>query len=157
MVQTAATDFVTRSAFLSCYIFSSSQYSLSLNDYCSYWLCISACALAAPLSAQASDLQGTLYLPHSKKPSRGSLPWAQTHTHTWPLTSTHSSYGCLKFYLPFPLHLPFFFLLCVPCVIFGRAEAMNRMSIFSSTPFFPKVFNVRVSLLNASVCLWMGC
>lgn len=33
---------------------------------------------------------------------------------------------------------------------------MNRMSIYSSTPFFLKVSSVLVSLLNASVCLWIG-
>ncbi|XP_075894112.1 phosphatidylinositol phosphatase PTPRQ-like [Nelusetta ayraudi] len=32
------------------------------------------------------------------RPSRGSLPWAQTLKHMWPLTSTHSSQGSLKFF-----------------------------------------------------------
>ncbi|XP_039664461.1 phosphatidylinositol phosphatase PTPRQ-like [Perca fluviatilis] len=106
---------------------------------------------AAPLSAKHRISRAPCLSRTAKPPC-----WAQTPTHTWPLTSTHSSYGSLKCYLPFPLHLPFF-LLCVPCFIFGGAETMNRMSIYSSTPFFLKVSVVLVSLLNSSVCLWIGC
>lgn len=127
-------------------------YSLSLNDYCSYWLCISACALAAPLSAKQRISRAPCLFRTAKPPC-----WAQTPTHTWLLTSTHSSYGSVKFYLPFPLHLPLLFLLCVPCVIFGGVRRWTGW-VFSPQPlFFPKVFSMQVSLPNASVCPWMGC
>ncbi|XP_038562651.1 phosphatidylinositol phosphatase PTPRQ-like [Micropterus salmoides] len=95
---------------------------------------------AAPLSAKHRTSRAPC-LSRTAMPSRGSLPWAQTPTHTWPLIPTHSSYGSVEFNLPFPLHLPFFSLLCVPWVIFGGAEMKNRMSIFSLIPFFPQVFS----------------
>lgn len=62
---------------------------LSLNDYSSYWLSISACAPAAPLSAKHRTSRAHC-LSCTARPSWGSLPWALTPTHTWPLTSTQA-------------------------------------------------------------------
>lgn len=69
------------------------------------------------------------------RPSRGSLPWAQTLKPTWPLTSTYSSYGSQVFLsLLSSSSPPFSPPLCLlPCLIVERAKTANRMSIFSST------------------------
>ena len=111
-----------------------------------------ACALAAPLSAQAPDLQGTLSLPYSQA-QRGLTPLgSDPHTHLAP--HIHSFILWISQVLsPLSPSPPPFFLLCVPWVIFRWAKTMNRMSIFSLTPLFP--FSVPVYPPNASVCLWI--
>lgn len=88
------------------------KYSLSLNGYCSYWLCISACALAAPLSAQAPDLQGTLSLLYSQA-QQGLTPLgSDPHTHLAPYL--HSFILWISQDLPpfYPSSPPFFSALC---------------------------------------------
>lgn len=76
----------------------------------SYWLRISACALATPFSAKHRTSRASC-LSRTAKPSRGSLPWAQTPTHTsGPLHPLIYLKHLSRFISPFPLHL-----LCYVC------------------------------------------
>lgn len=94
------------------------------------------------------------------RPSRGSLPWAQTLKPTWPFTSTYSSYGSQVFLtLLSSLSPPFCSPLCLPCIIVERARTKqaNRMSTFSSTPVCPNFISPPFFLLHVPLCLWMDC
>ncbi|XP_008281735.1 phosphatidylinositol phosphatase PTPRQ-like [Stegastes partitus] len=71
---------------------------------------------AAPLSARLRTSRAPC-LSCTAKPSRGSLPWAQTPTHTWPPHTYSFILWISRVLSPIsPSSLPtfFFFLLCVP-------------------------------------------
>lgn len=140
-------------------------YSVPLNNHCSHWLCISAYALAAPLSASRRTSRAPC-LSRTAKPSRGSLPWAQTLTHIRPLTSTHSSCRSLCFFLSsvsfIYLPTPFFLF-----TLSRGPDTISRMSITSSLSlsflnfqfvnFFPKCLCIsKWSLVNhALFCVFL--
>lgn len=136
--------FVVRYFFLLT-VFSVSEWLLLILTL---YLCL--CSSCSTLSTSTGP-PGHLVSPAQQKAQQGLTPLgSDPHTHLAPHIHLFILWMSQVLSPPFPFISPFF-LLCVPCVIFGRAEAMNRMSIFSSTRFFPKVFSVWVSLLNASV------
>lgn len=79
-----------------------------------------------------------------------STPWAQTYTHTHTQTPgpSHPLIHLLdisSFILPLPFFAfisPFSSHSVYTVLFFSEAETMNRMSIFCSVPFSPKVFIV---------------
>lgn len=101
------------------------SYSLSLNDCCSHWLCISACASVTVLAAQASKLLATLFLPYSRA-QQGISPLGsdpQTHLarciHLFILWISRVL-SCLSSLCPSSL-------LCVPCLIFRTGWVFPRI------------------------------
>lgn len=125
-------------------------YSVPLNNHCSHWLCISAYALAAPLSASRRTSRAPC-LSRTAKPSRGLLPWAQTLTHIRPLTSTHSSCRSLCFFSVLCLlHLsphPFFLF-----TLSRGPDTISRMSITSSLSLSFLNFQF-VNFFSKSLCI----
>lgn len=100
-------------------------YSLSLNDCCSHWLCISACASVTALAAQALKLLAALFLPYSQA-QQGLAPLgSDPHTHLARCIHLFILWisrvlSCLSSSCPSSL-------LCVPCLIFGTGWVFPRI------------------------------
>lgn len=81
------------------------DFPLSLDNCCSHWLCISACAPVTALAAQASKVLGALFLLYSQA-QHGIASLGSDPIDTWPVASTYPSCGSHEFCLAFPLHAP---------------------------------------------------
>lgn len=87
------------------------KHSICLYDFSCFEVILCLRMIAAHTDSVSLPVLQLLYKRRSSwppcffrtaEPSRGSVPWAQTPKHTWPVASTYPSCGSLEFCLAFP-------------------------------------------------------